>query len=89
MPVRKVHKMNKWIYIEDRIPEEGQEVFYYFKYFGVCSGRFEQIDIGGEFGGQCMVDVFHGRFGWLTDDVTHWMPRVKGMTTPESPKIDS
>ena len=56
-----------WISMEDRKPEEGQAVWYYFEVVGVHPGRYYKTDDG---------DTFVGVRGFLTDDVTHWMPLV-------------
>lgn len=68
--------MCEWIRVEDRLPEESQLVLYYFEPVGIHVGRYnkEVDDEGYEY------NVFHGRSGFLTDDVTHWMP------FPDAPK---
>ena len=65
-----------WIKIEDRLPEEGQRVIYFFKETGISIGRFTQKAFEGE-----KMNTFYGASGWLSDDVTHWMPLHK----PELP----
>ena len=63
----------KWIKIEDELPKEEQRVIYYFKGTGIGLGYYS---------GKVWPDksnCFYGADGWLTDDVTHWMP------TPEVP----
>lgn len=59
----------KWISIKDKQPHHGQRVVYYFKEVGVHVGRYyvEQDEDG-------FHHVFTGPSGFLTDDVTHWMP---------------
>lgn len=52
----------EWISVKQRMPDEGQSVLYYFDVVGVHSGKY-----GGD-------DVFYGASGFLTGDVTHWMP---------------
>ena len=65
-----------WINIKDERPKKGQRVIYYFKETGIDIGRFSQEFIQHGVKG----NTFHGHGGWLTDDVTHWMP------LPEVPK---
>lgn len=60
--------MNDWISVNDRLPDEGVEILYYFEITGVSVGMFER------------PNIFYGRSGFLTGDVTHWMP------LPEPPK---
>jgi len=57
-----------WIKVSDRLPEEGQEVFYYFKHTGIARGHYKKTEYG---------DCFYGDRGFLTNDVTHWMPFPK------------
>lgn len=61
----------QWISVKDRMPEEEQRVLYYFAPVGMHTGRYKKTEHG---------NVFYGAAGWLTDDVTHWMP------LPELPK---
>lgn len=51
-----------WISVADRYPEVGQSVVYYFNVCGTYVGKYV--------GDHC----FAGEMGFLTDDVTHWMP---------------
>jgi len=69
-----------WIKIEDQTPEDGQVVLTYFKelnnpieisVYKNLVGTDDEI-----FGHNC----FSNKSGWLTDDVTHWMP------LPDPPK---
>ena len=69
----------KWISVEDRLPEEGQRVIYYFKITGIDIGRFTRKPFD-DLPDDCQGNCFYGSDGWLTDDVTHWMP------LPEKPK---
>ena len=57
-----------WIMIEDSRPEEGQRVIYYFEKTGISVGYYGK------------EGIFYGVYGWLSDDVTHWMPM------PEPPR---
>lgn len=61
----------KWISVEDRLPEEGISVLYYFGCVGVHKGKYKKNG---------RSNIFYGNSGFLTDDVTHWMP------LPEPPK---
>ena len=70
--------MSEWINISDKAPEDGQRVIYYFKPLGMFMGHYERCK--GEaalYGTHC----FESAHGFLTDDVTHWMP------LPEPPKL--
>ena len=67
--------MTDWIKVEDKLPLEGQAVFYYFVTCGVFAGYYA-------------VDknmFWSNRSGWLIGDVTHWMPRNPRMKMPEAP----
>ena len=69
-----------WIKVQDRLPEEKQDVIYYFKETGVHCGRFKkEPDPAGQ---DFTYDCFYGLDGFLCDDVTHWMP------LPDAPKED-
>jgi hypothetical protein len=61
----------EWIKVEDELPEEGQKVIYFFEYVGIHIGKFmkDKDNIGCPYG-----NTFYGKSGFLTDDVTHWMP---------------
>ncbi len=63
MPENEV--MSDWISVEDRLPEAGQGVIYYFEPVGVHVGHYSRFD---------GVDIFAGPAGFLGDDVTYWMP---------------
>lgn len=54
-----------WINVDERYPAVGQHVVYFFDVCGTYVGTY-----GGE---HCFV----GEAGFLTDDVTHWMPYYK------------
>ena len=62
--------MSEWISIEDRLPENHQTVIYYFEDVGMCIGEYEQLHDSLYGTGNC----FSSNAGFLTDDVTHWMP---------------
>lgn len=72
----------KWIKTNDRLPEQGEKVWYYFEPVGVNRGHFktETMKNVGDF--QC----FGGKKGWLCDDVTHWMPRNDNDLKPIPPE---
>lgn len=56
-----------WIKCTDRLPEKDQHVLYYFEHVGIHAGLFK--------GGTCQGDaLFVSRAGFLTGDVTDWMP---------------
>jgi hypothetical protein len=74
----------EWIKMSDRKPEEGQRCWYYFCIVGVHAGTYSQVDLT-EFGLSGFADQFSGKRGFLTDDVTHWMPYDDG-EKPNAPK---
>lgn len=51
-----------WIEFSIKSPEPDQKVFYFFKFTGVSVGRFAP------------PETFFGKSGFLTGDVSHWMP---------------
>ena len=69
--------MDEWILVKDQLPEEGQDVIYFFEFTGVSVGKYTLEDIG-EFMPGATMNVFYGKGGWLGDDVTHWMPYRPG-----------
>lgn len=69
--------MSNWIHIDDQKPEELQNVFYFFEVLGVYKGHYGIYIWDAEEHGldqDAYSDVFYGKKGFLTDDVTHWMP---------------
>jgi len=73
--------MMDWIDINERTPEDGQVVLTYFgeltdpieiSIYKNLEGTDDEI-----FG----KNLFRNHRGWLTDDVTHWMP------LPDPPRI--
>ena len=61
-----------WIKIEDQLPEDGQQVIIYFEHTGVEVAKYKNLkgtedEIFGH-------NMFYNNSGWLTDDVTHWIP---------------
>jgi len=63
----------QWISVEDRLPEDGQRVFYYFEHTGISWGQYDE-----EF------NTFYGGRGFLTGDVTHWLPFDLSSPPPEA-----
>ena len=61
----------KWIKIEDEVPPKGVNLLYFFDCTGISLGQYYGIeaDYCPETG-----HVFASHEGWLTGDVTHWMP---------------
>ncbi len=61
-----------WIKIEDQTPKDGDKVITYFEHTGIEIAIYKDLE-GTEdeiFG----KNLFFNKNGWLTDDVTHWMP---------------
>jgi len=67
----------KWIKVKDLLPEEDQAVIYWFECISVSRGKFTMTKDG---------PCFYGKGGWLTDDVTHWMPDDGRTERPDPPK---
>jgi len=65
-----------WISMTKTKPEQGAKVWYYFEITGVSSGEYESNEHG---------DTFFGEGGFLTNDVTHWMPLRWSKERPEKP----
>ena len=65
----KARYSNKWINIEDEIPEEERLLLYFFECTGTSLGFYLGRD---ERYPSDNNHVFGGNFGWLTGDVTHW-----------------
>ena len=68
-----------WIKIEDQLPEDGAQVIIYFEVAKYKNLKGTEDEIFGH-------NMFYNKSGWLTDDVTHWMPEVEGMPLPKRPK---
>lgn len=74
--------MSEWIKMSDRQPEHGQAVIYYFDMVGRHRGFYSTgLDEDGY-----RYHTFYGKGGFLTDDVTHWMPD-EGQEMPEKPVL--
>ena len=54
-----------WRRIDNELPKRDQLVWYYFEVTGVSAGFYRRNKYG---------DTFSGEHGFLTNDVTHWMP---------------
>jgi hypothetical protein len=67
----------EWIRIKDKAPEEGKLLVYYFAPLGCFIGKYKRCKTP-----QDGIHTFYGKSGFLTDDVTHWMP------IPPFPKED-
>jgi len=81
--------MSKWYHIDEKVPEQGQSVYYWFGVWDqVYEGKFE-ISTDPDF---CGMKVFYGNSGFLGDDVTWWMPReelpegIRFTPAPPSPE---
>jgi hypothetical protein len=75
-----------WIKIEDQVPEDGQKVITYFE---LLNNKIEIATYKNLWGrGDKMFghNMFYNENGWLTDDVTHWMPWIPGMPFPDPPQ---
>lgn len=71
-----------WIDIREQKPEEEQDVFYYFEFCGVCSGKYQTCKLGTS---GIVFDCFYGKSGFLCDDVQYWMPRKEYDEVPLEP----
>ena len=70
-----------WIKIEDQVPEDGQLVLTYFE---VLNNKIEISTYKNLVGTDREIfghNLFYNKSGFLTDDVTHWMP------LPDPPKL--
>jgi len=64
--------LDNWLDIQDHVPDIDQDVLYYFEGVGIGLGTYKGVDNTPEWG--LLGHVFAGDSGWLTDDVTHWLP---------------
>lgn len=81
-----------WLEINKEKPDEEQKVIYFFEHTGVNRGKYKTIeysDIFGkdEDGNNYKGDMFYSEKGFLTDDVTHWMPD-NGQNLPSPPLVN-
>lgn len=68
-----MNKEEKWIKHNDEEPQLNQAVIYFFKYVGVHRGHYRGYH------------RYAGKNGFLTGDVTHWMPD-DGQELPQRPE---
>lgn len=69
----------KWLRIDEITPAEEQNVWYWFGLFDkIYAGRYIGAD-------ECSDNIFIDKGGWLSDEVTYWMPRNEGDIEPEYP----
>ena len=82
--------MADWIDINNQRPEEDQKVFYFFAFLGVYRGQYSLVEYPEEMSDEgsepVYGDCFHGKGGFLTDDVTHWMPDDDREDLPDVPQ---
>lgn len=72
-----------WTNINDQYPKDGQKVWTYFEHTGINLMKYYNLEnTGYEMFGR---HQFIGTNGFLTDDVTHWMPYQEGDQIPEKP----
>jgi hypothetical protein len=76
--------MTNWILTKNSCPEEGQAVIYFFEYVGVHRGKFEWSTIEEAYQSY-KLPCFYSSIGFLTGDVTHWMPD-EGQDLPPKPE---
>lgn len=69
-----------WIKIEDQVPEDGQVVITYFEELNNKIEISTYKNLVGTEDEMFGHNMFYNKSGWLTDDVTHWMP------LPDPPK---
>ncbi len=81
-----------WISIKDQRPTEEQDVFYFFEWTGVNKGKYQGVPYDPEHfgtdedGNPYVGNCFYGKKGFLTDDVTHWMPYDGNDELPPKPE---
>lgn len=75
----------EWLDIQKDRPEDGQRCWYWFEVSGrVFDGVHTMVDYPGH---EARSDRFSGKGGFLTDEVTWWMPFVEGAECPKPPSI--
>lgn len=78
--------IRKWTSVKDALPEEDEKVYYYFDILGIFPGKFLGLEnMAVEDEPEINVPCFGGSYGFLTGDVTHWMPREDGDEEPDYP----
>lgn len=78
----------QWLRIDEQLPENEQDVFYYFGVFDqIYEGKYfsQETNFDDEDGPMYTLNIFGGKCGYLSDDVTYWQPRVEGQECPEMP----
>lgn len=70
-----------WISVNERMPDAGDCVWYFYSPVGVWRGVFD-----GYYEDDPNLHIFtcSETMGWLTGDATHWMPDV-GQARPDRP----
>jgi len=63
---------SNWIKCEDKMPDVGQKVWYYFEPVGRHRGTFDGWYVDEEGKQWSGMHMFSCSYGWLTGDVTHW-----------------
>jgi len=63
-----------WIKCEDKMPEVGDKVWYFFDVVGSHRGTFDGYYVDEEGKEWKSMHMFSCDYGWLTGDVTHWHP---------------
>ncbi len=78
-------KTGQWIDIMQEKPKEGQSCWYWFEVFKkVYAGKYSKVDETPLIG-----DMFYDPKGYLTDDVTWWMPKEDGDDEKPVPPSDA
>jgi len=80
---------NEWIFIKNKEPEEGQEVWYCFPILKcVFSGFFCHVDLSETFNkekGTIILQQFYSKNGFLTNEKVYWMDKKNNSIKPELP----
>jgi len=68
-----------WVSTRDRLPNDGQNVLYYFKHVGMHLGVFNKIELPEEEVGEkgVFADCFSSENGFLCDEDMYWVPLPK------------
>ena len=61
-----------WISVDDKMPEVGQNVWYYFDIVGCHRGKFKGYYEDDDDGVRLDMHIFANDYGFLTGDVTYW-----------------
>ena len=84
-PIQTMLGLDSWLDINEHVPEVGQHVIYYFDGVGVHTGQYKGVDDLHPDFGDC-GHVFTGDLGWITGDVTHWLPLPDKPTNQQTNK---